>query len=507
MQHDTEVAFTELVTRHTNLVYSAALRLMNSPDLAAEITQSVFIGLARGARTLSPRLAADASLAGWLCRSARNIACNARRNEFRQHSRERQAMEDLNAAPETTLDWERLRPVLDRAMAQLSEPDYDALVMRYFNNQDLRSVGRALGVSDDTAQKRVSRALDKLREQLAQHGISSPAAAIAVVLSANAVQAAPIGLAAAISNAALLAGTAFATTTTATIVKTIAMTTLQKALLTITIAAVASAGVFEARQAAVLRYQVQALQKQQNPLIEQLAIEQNLNQKLSNKLARATDSQALSKAQFNDLMRLRGQIGVARADSRELAKLKSKLAQSGGLIPDALTNAIASGLEMAEKWKMKDAKARLARMTKALNLTEDQAQAIDEMMQTKIKEGTQMTMDLMTGKSTADQYQAVAKIQSSQDAEIKALLTPGQMDAYPQYLQTEKITAATTSANNDAGQIANDFSLSKDQQQQIQTSFYQLNLNAPANGLSQEATADAKTSTDFADAAIELQKS
>ena len=148
VQHDTEVAFTELVTRHTNLVYSAALRLMNSPDLAAEITQSVFIGLARGARTLSPRLAADASLAGWLCRSARNIACNARRNEFRQHSRERQAMEDLNAAPETTLDWERLRLVLDRAMAQLSEPDYDALVMRYFNNQDLRSVGRALGVSD-----------------------------------------------------------------------------------------------------------------------------------------------------------------------------------------------------------------------------------------------------------------------------------------------------------------------------------------------------------------------
>src|SRR6266852_9509868 len=104
-EHGTEIAFTEIVTRHTNLVYSAALRQMDSPDTAAEVTQSVFIALARGARKLSPRLAEDASLAGWLCRSARNISLNLRRDEYRRHSRERLAMEHLDSTSETAPDW------------------------------------------------------------------------------------------------------------------------------------------------------------------------------------------------------------------------------------------------------------------------------------------------------------------------------------------------------------------------------------------------------------------
>src|SRR5438132_1889667 len=148
VQNSAESAFAEIVARHTNLVYSAALRQVDSPDIAAEVAQSVFIGLARGARSLSPKLAGNGSLAGWLCRSARNISLNLRRDEYRRHSRERLAMEHLDPTSETAPDWERLGPVLDEAMSELDEPDYDALVMRFFKNQDLRSVGVALGVSD-----------------------------------------------------------------------------------------------------------------------------------------------------------------------------------------------------------------------------------------------------------------------------------------------------------------------------------------------------------------------
>ena len=148
-----ESSFAEIVSRHTNLVYSAALRQVDSPAVAAEIAQSVFIGLARGAQTLSPRLAADASLAGWLCRSARNLSLNFRRDEFRRQTRERQAMEQCNSIPDAAPDWERLRLVLDDAMSDLSEADYDALVLRFYNNQDLRAVGAALGVSEDTGAK------------------------------------------------------------------------------------------------------------------------------------------------------------------------------------------------------------------------------------------------------------------------------------------------------------------------------------------------------------------
>src|SRR5512142_150872 len=107
-----ETAFTELVHRHTNLVYSAALRQVDSPDIAAEIAQRVFISLARDAPTLHPRLAPAASLAGWLCRCARNQALNHRRDEFRRQTRERLAMDQFTSVPETAPDWEHLRDVL-----------------------------------------------------------------------------------------------------------------------------------------------------------------------------------------------------------------------------------------------------------------------------------------------------------------------------------------------------------------------------------------------------------
>lgn len=211
-----EASFSELVHRYTNLVYSCALRQVESPDAAAEIAQRVFIGLARGAQALSPRLAADASLAGWLCRSARNLSLNFRRDEFRRQTRERQAMEQLISIPEDAPDWERLRRVLDEAMSELTEADYDALVLRFFQNQDFRAIGKAIGVTDDTAQKRVARALEKLRGHLSQRGIHTTAAALSILIAANAVQSAPAGLAAAISAAALLTGTAVTTTTTHT---------------------------------------------------------------------------------------------------------------------------------------------------------------------------------------------------------------------------------------------------------------------------------------------------
>ena len=186
-EHGKESAFAEITARHTNLVYSAALRQVDSPDLAAEVAQQAFIGLARGALALSRKLAEDASLAGWLCRIARNLSLNLRRDEFRRHSRERQAMAQHDPAPETLPDWEQLRPLLDDAMTELSETEYDAIVLRYYQKQDLRSVGQALGLSDDAAQKRVSRAVERLRESFAKRGLTLGAVGLTAAISATAV--------------------------------------------------------------------------------------------------------------------------------------------------------------------------------------------------------------------------------------------------------------------------------------------------------------------------------
>src|ERR1039458_900385 len=114
--------------------------------------------------------------------------------------------------------------VLDDAMATLDAADRAAVLLRYFENKSLRELGATLGTSDDAAQKRVSRAVERLREFFAKRGVTVGASGLVVVISANAVQAAPVGLAAAISTAAALAGTTVTTTATTTITKAIAMT-------------------------------------------------------------------------------------------------------------------------------------------------------------------------------------------------------------------------------------------------------------------------------------------
>ncbi len=307
IERGVEAAFTALVQRHTNLVYSAARRQVESAEIAAEIAQCVFIGLAQGAKDLAPRLAAQASLAGWLCRSTRYLSLNHRRDEFRRQTRERQAMEQLTQNSSATPEWERLRPVLDDAMSQLDETAYDALVLRFFQQQDFRTVGAALGVSDDTAQKRVTRALETLRERLSRRGVRTTRDMLSLVITANAVQAAPAGLAATISAAALVAGAAVSNSTLIVATKTITMTALQKTLVIVTIAALAGVGIYQTYQAAQLRGQNQMLHQTQAMQFEQLQQERD---DATNRLAAwlaANDPNRLRKEHL-ELLTLRGRV-------------------------------------------------------------------------------------------------------------------------------------------------------------------------------------------------------
>ena len=263
-QHS-DPAFAEIVARHTDLVYSAALRQTGSPELAREIAQSVFTDLARKARALAGTLSADASLAGWLFRGTRFAGLKLLRDDQRRQTRERQFMEHFQpasqAATDSAPDWKLVAPVLDEGMAELDDADQEALLLRYFQNQDFHAVGRALGVSDDAAQKRVSRAVERLREFLAQRGVTTGASGLVVLISANAVLTAPAGLSAALATAAL-AGTTLLTAATATVGKALAMTTTQKTLFAVALAAAVGTGIYEAHQASILRTEVQTLRQQ-----------------------------------------------------------------------------------------------------------------------------------------------------------------------------------------------------------------------------------------------------
>ncbi len=316
-ERGTEAAFAEIVARHTDLVYSAALRQVYSPDLARDVTQSVFTDLARKARTISANLSPDASFAGWLYRGTRFAARDLYRNETRRTQRERQAMAQLHPAPETPPDWEQLRPILDDAMSDLDDTDRDAVLLRYFKNHDLRTVGATLGISDDAAQKRVSRAVERLREFFAKRGVTVGASGLAAGISANAVQAAPVGLALTISTAAALTGTTLATTATVTATKAIAMTAIQKCLVAATIAVLAGAGIYEARQASQLRQQNQALQQQQAPLAEQIEQLQREREDAANRVATLNEKPQRASDNNLELLKLRGEVGRLRREGAE----------------------------------------------------------------------------------------------------------------------------------------------------------------------------------------------
>ena len=199
-----DTAFAELVARHVDLVYSAALRRVNgNAATAQDVTQAVFTELARNA----PRLMRHASITGWLYTSTHYLAANAIRAEQRRrtHEQEASAMNQLLNTAESDPMWNELRPSLDEAMLQLSAADREAVLLRYFERLPLAQVGAKLGVSELAARKRVERALEKLHSILARRGITSTVAALAILLTERAVASAPSGLAPQISVGALTA--------------------------------------------------------------------------------------------------------------------------------------------------------------------------------------------------------------------------------------------------------------------------------------------------------------
>ncbi|MBC8097540.1 MAG: sigma-70 family RNA polymerase sigma factor, partial [Akkermansiaceae bacterium] len=200
-EHRSEPAFAELVRRHVDFVYSAALRMVCDSHLAQDVTQGVFVALAKSATQLVDRPV----LSGWLHRTAQNIAAQTVRTDVRRRAREQEAaaMNELLAV-EADADWEHIAPHLDTALGELSEPDRDAVLLRYFEKKSAQEMAEHLGISDDAAQKRVSRAVERLREFFAKRGVNVGTSGLTVVISANAVQAAPVGLALTISTAAVL---------------------------------------------------------------------------------------------------------------------------------------------------------------------------------------------------------------------------------------------------------------------------------------------------------------
>jgi RNA polymerase sigma factor (sigma-70 family) len=306
-----ESAFRELVPRYINMVYGAALRLVDrDTQLAEDVTQMVFINLAKEGRTLSR----EVMLGGWLHQTTYHIATRVMRAEHRRKTREREAME-MNTL-DVQADWKQVAPILDEAITQLGSEDRTAILLRFFEQRDFRSVGEALGSNEDAARMRVSRALEKLHSLLKHRGVTLSIAAQGTVLVASAATTAPAGLAGSVSGVAL-AGAAAGTGTTLTILKLMANTKLKLGLATLLVAGAASTLVIQHQSQAKLREENQSFRQQ----IARLSAD---HESLANTATPATEPGSLRGDQLQELLRLRGEVGALRQETNELAKLREE---------------------------------------------------------------------------------------------------------------------------------------------------------------------------------------
>ncbi len=342
-----ESAFAELVQRHLNFVFAAALRLVaGDTHLAQDVAQTVFTDLARKSGSLANRPV----LTGWLYTSARFASAKAVRTARRRQTREQEAhfMQELMTDTVTDADWERLRPVIDDALQALNEREREAVLLRFFEGRPFPEIGLKLSLSADAARLRVERALEKMRTVLTRRGVNSTTSALALALANQPVVAAPAELAVAVTGAALAGAAAGSGGLAANFMS---MTTLQIGLAGAIIAGGGAGFMAQAKTNDGLRAEIATLREQQ-AAVARLRDE---NRALANVAAEV----ASLRVDGTELARLREEVAAARRQTQ--AKSLARAEPSPASLPP-----LRSPDERLQRLQLPDADIETALQTLAL---------------------------------------------------------------------------------------------------------------------------------------------
>jgi RNA polymerase sigma factor (sigma-70 family) len=408
-----EEAFSTLVSRHINLVYSAAWRQVGNRQEAEEITQAVFVVLARKAKSLRP----GTVLSGWLYQTARLTAANSLRREIRRQHREQQAyMQSTLNQPEPD-HWEQVGPLLEQAMSGLSEADRNAIVLRYFENKPLKEIGAALGATDDAAKMRINRALEKLRAFFLKRGVTLSAAALGAAISTHSIQAAPSGLSTAVVAAACQGSALTASTLTLAkgTLKLMAWTKLNVAV------GVAAAAVI-ALQWSKIETQKEELHSLQTQV--QMAIPTSEKQ-LARIQELETREEAMARERGNfarqsSLSAARKPLAAAPAVAANPSDVAPKDKGLGGMLESMMKDP-AYMKAMAEQ-QAQALKTQYAPLVKQLNLTPEQRDAFYQLLTDNLTNAMVQGMAMLNGTNNRAAASAIADAQKTLQDQMRSLL-------------------------------------------------------------------------------------
>lgn len=479
-EHGSDAAFTELVKRHVDLVYGAAMRqAWGDVTLAEDLTQSVFTAMARQAATLSKHPV----LSGWLYKYVRYLAANHHRADQRRKNREQASikMNTTYSSDEADSLWEEVKPVLDDAMDGLDDKDRNAVVLRFYENQSLRAIGTALGLSENAARMRVGRALTKLRNLLAQRGVSSSASGLAKALGVGAAFCAPSGMAATVATNAL-AATAGASTTTTTLTTIMSMTKVKAGLAAVVVTAGLGVTVLQESRVRELSKENAELQTKVNevpPLRAEI-------ERLKDVIASSDPDEKQRKSKL-EIAGLRGRLTMAQTKLQEMktppadtAPSKAKREPESESEAPKMTALMSAGARVAME---RQTLGKLPRLTERLALSPEQERAAKVILQRGYDQGLEMVTNMLSGKLTSDGIRAKAEkgLVGNPMMEFEALLTPEQKVAYKEYQQEEKVSQARLSANGELLEMQTPLGLTQEQQDQAYEALYYMRMEPTKN--------------------------
>lgn len=464
-ENGSEAAFRELVSRYVDLVYSVALRLVDGDTHRAEdVSQAVFSDLSR----MAGKLPADVMLGGWLHRHTCFVAANVMRGERRRLLRERLAVE-MNALHESSgTEFSEVASVIDQAIDALEEPDRTAILLRFYEQRDFRSVGEAIGTSEDGARMRIGRALDKLENSLRRKGVTSTAAALSVALTAHAVQAAPVGLALTVSTAAALAGNAAVSVATP-VTQAIVMTTLQKTVVATAIAIATGVALYQTKQASDLRKEVQVLMQEQAPLSARIQDLERQRMEFSNVVASLTEENAAFKQKPTEVLKLRGEVG-------RLQEEKASISRMAALSKVTETPEARKFLRDQQKVGMASMYGPLARQ---LQLPDEQREALSDALADNIMENVDLiTQVLRDQPDAAEMERMFAQLEIDLDNKVKSLLGD---EAFAKYEEFTRDLSANLTAEQFKGSLTGEGSERDAKKEQLLAAMREEVANALAN--------------------------
>jgi len=425
---NSEEAFSTLVARYVNLVYSAALRQTGNPHEAQEITQAVFLVLARKAKTLRQ----GTVLSGWLYHTARLTAANALRGEIRRQNREQQAyMQSTLNQPEPD-HWQQVGPLLEQAMSGLSDADRNAIVLRYFENKPLKEVGAALGASDDAAKMRVNRALEKLRKFFVKRGVTLSAAALGAAISAHSVQAAPAGLSTAVIAAACQGSALTASTLTLAkgTLKIMAWTKFHLAVGTAAVAVIALQYVKienQHQETVALQAQLQRAAQQSEKQLASIKELETRDETMARSLRTVVRESTQSVAR-------KAAAAPAPIDIANSVTLSPKAGGLGSLMENMLKDP--DYLKAMTEQQAQMLKTQYAPLVKQLNLTPEQRDAFFAALMDNATNAMSQALVMMSGTNKAGATGVLEDAQKSLQNQMRSLLGDSGFAQFQEYQTT-----------------------------------------------------------------------